>query len=1074
MATDASPDSPIVVKAVVEPHTAAHEETTSAREPRSLRLSRAYLSFLHRVRYPMLMLYLILTVGLAFAAVEFPGDVTNNVTPPADSAAYKAREKVLEYYPAMMEQEGMILLAQSTNRPVYFDKDIDYQAFDTALNYWAYTGELPPDPLHVVVPQVSRWVIAAYASYRSTTASFLGGDIADVYLANGGTATFALVSFSTVYNGPDKVTATEFVKRLNHDAIPQLLQWYSLNGNITMTPLGLSAFMVDIAEATSNDMIILFALVTPLTLIIFGYSLSSVRIVLLPILSLVVTTSFTFAFMHFVAVSIDVNSMAPGICAAVCLVLSFSFAYTIAAKFQRETLDQLNFGNDRHMIVLELVMAYSGRTVFVSGVTIALCTMGLVFFPIEMLRSIGLSCLLASLSAVVVSISVIPTVLLCAPRFFTNGVGDWVWPVMLTFRHFVQRPTHEHPNATTTETQQQQQFANSGTALGMHDDGPSVLRQTPRVAFSHSASALVHASQAGQHHAHRRGPSSVGASSFVDSEISRIEQQDPQTRASHKVQRVRFFYKHFIAFMAQTPVAIVSTIIVIGLCMYPMTQAFSTKYSNDLTQYVPRDSKLLPAWDFMKDNFRAGEVFQYTMIVEFPFMPEPLTNPADLYNPRVFAAGAGVVESLIELVPGSTAHTFDSVFWDGVQSPGPDGGPIEYMFVMNCTMCSFNFTTFACNYAPLTPWMYANMKRCLFSSILYAVFIGPTRGNALWIQTRLDFNPLEEQGIAWYRRFMEVRPQIEERHNVKLYLEGYAADTIDLVDFATQRFPLVVGLVSVILFISMMLLCMSLGVPIRALIIVFVTTATCFGIANLVFIKGVLHWLPIVGLQGKEGTVAWLMPFSTLLLIVGICLHYDLSIVLRVKQFHHHGHDTRAAIILAAQETGSEITVSAALTIFLFSGLIFSQVPAMNQLGFYLLLSALLEGILFRLFLSTTLMAVLGEWNWFPMNLIRPQHHHALEEDGLLEGGDGVRQLFGSPGGQSRAAETDLMEPAAVSTPVTPRGNGLHNPHHHHGEKQKLYANADRGSHSLGAPAPQYQQQRGYYGTTERDGEVTK
>jgi hypothetical protein len=60
----------------------------------------------------------------------------------------------------------------------------------------------------------------------------------------------------------------------------------------------------------------------------------------------------------------------------------------------------------------------------------------------------------------------------------------------------------------------------------------------------------------------------------------------------------------------------------------------------------------------------------------------------------------------------------------------------------------------------------------------------------------------------------------------------------------------------------------------------------------------------------------------------------------------------------------------------------------MNQLGFYLLLAALLQGIIFRLFLSTTLMAVLSEWNWFPLNVIAPTPVVPLSQDPLLYDND--------------------------------------------------------------------------------------
>jgi hypothetical protein len=263
--------------------------------------------------------------------------------------------------------------------------------------------------------------------------------------------------------------------------------------------------------------------------------------------------------------------------------------------------------------------------------------------------------------------------------------------------------------------------------------------------------------------------------------------------------------------------------------------------------------------------------------------------------------------------------------------------------------------------------------KCLYLVVLSTVFMSTVPGQMpVWrVDVMPRFSPLSPKGEQWYRDMVSFLPAMNEKYNVSLALKGFGADAVDTVDFARRVFAPVVFIVSIILFAVLSLLFMSIGIPLRVVFIVFVAAATTFGCTNMIFAQGALWWFPMKSLQGSEHALSWLMPFATLLLVIGISLFFDLTMVLCVQQFHDHGYSTKDAVVLAASEIGNEITVSAVMMMVLFAGLLFSEVPAMNQLGFFFFMTALLQGIVFRLFLSTTMLALFGEWTWFPFNILR-------------------------------------------------------------------------------------------------------
>ena len=64
--------------------------------------------------------------------------------------------------------------------------------------------------------------------------------------------------------------------------------------------------------------------------------------------------------------------------------------------------------------------------------------------------------------------------------------------------------------------------------------------------------------------------------------------------------------------------------------------------------------------------------------------------------------------------------------------------------------------------------------------------------------------------------------------------------------------------------------------------------------------------------------------------------------------------------------TGPVISVAGLIMAVAFSGLIFSSTTSLNQMGFILSISVLVDTFVFRLFFVPSAMGFLKDVNWFP------------------------------------------------------------------------------------------------------------
>ena len=209
----------------------------------------------------------------------------------------------------------------------------------------------------------------------------------------------------------------------------------------------------------------------------------------------------------------------------------------------------------------------------------------------------------------------------------------------------------------------------------------------------------------------------------------------------------------------------------------------------------------------------------------------------------------------------------------------------------------------------------------------------------------------------------DLFPRFREQYPVNVYLQGYGAETHDSVQYAERMLPLILSIALGVVVVVIGIVSQSIVAPIRCCVGVGLTIVSSFGLVNIVFARKALNNLNVGGLSG-DGSVAWVVPLSAFVILVGISLHYELLSTFRVLEYHRKG--VVRAVLIGVADTAREISVAALIMIVIFGSFIFSELPAMNELGMYLFFGALLQGFVLRLFFAAPVMAALGRYHYWP------------------------------------------------------------------------------------------------------------
>jgi RND superfamily putative drug exporter len=197
---------------------------------------------------------------------------------------------------------------------------------------------------------------------------------------------------------------------------------------------------------------------------------------------------------------------------------------------------------------------------------------------------------------------------------------------------------------------------------------------------------------------------------------------------------------------------------------------------------------------------------------------------------------------------------------------------------------------------------------------------------------------------------------------------GETAAYLDLEHSLGTHLPVVLGMVIAATLIVLFLFTGSVVLPVKAVIMNFLSLSAVLGILVLIFQDGHLEGLLSFT---SEGAVDATQPIFLAVVAFGLATDYGVFLLSRIKEAHDGGVSNSEAVATGLERTGRIVTAAALLFAVAIGAFATSQLVFIKELGVGIALAVLIDASIVRALLVPSLMALLGSANWWAPRPLR-------------------------------------------------------------------------------------------------------
>jgi len=221
-------------------------------------------------------------------------------------------------------------------------------------------------------------------------------------------------------------------------------------------------------------------------------------------------------------------------------------------------------------------------------------------------------------------------------------------------------------------------------------------------------------------------------------------------------------------------------------------------------------------------------------------------------------------------------------------------------------------------------------------------------------------------------------PQAEHGSSLVAHVGGQAASAIDFAHVLGSKLPLFVAVVVILAFILLAAVFRSLLIPLTASLLNLISVVAALGAITTVFTRG---WgASLLGLSGT-GPVDAFLPVVMFSVLFGLSMDYEVYTVSRMQEewrlLRSRPEDPawrNHAAVAAGQAHSTRIVTAAAagIMIVVFGSFLPGGHHLLQEFGFGLAFSVLIDAVLIRSMLLPAVMHLTGPANWYlPARLSR-------------------------------------------------------------------------------------------------------
>jgi RND superfamily putative drug exporter len=153
----------------------------------------------------------------------------------------------------------------------------------------------------------------------------------------------------------------------------------------------------------------------------------------------------------------------------------------------------------------------------------------------------------------------------------------------------------------------------------------------------------------------------------------------------------------------------------------------------------------------------------------------------------------------------------------------------------------------------------------------------------------------------------------------------------------------------------------SLILPLKAIVLNVLSISAASGLTVAVFKWG---WGVPFGLSMTEQIGAWI-PVMVFTMVFGLSMDYEVFLVSRMREEWDNGASNEHAVIVGLTKTGRLVTSAGLIMVAAFMGFVGGTIVGLQQFGFALAMSILIDITVVRALLLPATMKLFGHWNWW-------------------------------------------------------------------------------------------------------------
>ena len=168
--------------------------------------------------------------------------------------------------------------------------------------------------------------------------------------------------------------------------------------------------------------------------------------------------------------------------------------------------------------------------------------------------------------------------------------------------------------------------------------------------------------------------------------------------------------------------------------------------------------------------------------------------------------------------------------------------------------------------------------------------------------------------------------------------------------------------VMAITFILMLIAFSSIVIAATTICLNLLSVAAAYGALTAVFVHG---WgAALIGTQAPGAIESWI-PLFVFVVLFGLSMDYNVFVVSRIKEAHDRGMPTKQAVAHGIRATAGVVTSAAVIMVAVFAVFGTLSLQQFKQLSVGLAVAVLLDATIVRGVLLLSVMALLGDRNWY-------------------------------------------------------------------------------------------------------------